>query len=385
MRILVIWLQGPRDHAIAPYGFWRGHWKGALEEAGHECLEVPGVNWAKGLGGLAQDALSAWRTDAWERTVEYLRGAGRVDLCLSYLFPRQIERAAIRRIRETGVPCVNFFCDNLREYRAVPDAFRDFDLHFGPEPQAASMYGAAGLKFAFAPYPVWLPPGQRTAQHAERHGVTFIGSRDVQRAHLLARALGLGLPVEIRGAGWTGEPAAARAGAGPAHGARERLRRQAQLVHEQGPLALLWKLTYLLRDSPGADVFARHVQPAPDAAAYVSILQQSTVALGVNRVPSYRRPFWSPLTAIRLRDLEAPAMGACYLTEYSAGLEHWFELGRDIEVYRDAQEMVDKARALGADAQRRGSMRQRAQKRVFGELAFGRSVERLAGLLGARR
>ena len=378
MRILVIWLQGRLDHRIPAYTFWRPHWKGALEEAGHTCLEVPDVDWAKGLAEMSSDELGRWRTGAWERTVGYVRELhnqrSAIDLCLCYLAPRQVEGAAVRELRRLGIPCANFFCDNLRDFRRAPEAFRDFDLNWGPEPEAELMYRAAGMPYVFAPYPIWIPPPQRTAEHPETHGVTFIGSRDVQRAALLAGAIKLGTRMEIRGAGWTPEQHPdTPSTTSPATKAR----RQLALVQKEGASALLWKLTYLAHRPPSDDVFLPHVKPRPDAAQYVEVTQRAKIVLGINRYPSYRHAFWNPPTFIRLRDLEATAMGACYLTEYSPGLERWFELGLDIEVYRSPQELVARIDDLEKNPLKRKDMRRRAQQRVFQDLTMAKTLERL--------
>ena len=86
--------------------------------------------------------------------------------------------------------------------------------------------------------------------------------------------------------------------------------------------------------------FTRHVQPAPRGDDYARVLRESQVCLGVNRYPSLRHPAGRPGTYSRLRDIEAPMVGACYLTEWTEGLDELYEPGVEIEVYRDAAELV---------------------------------------------
>lgn len=64
------------------------------------------------------------------------------------------------------------------------------------------MYQTANLDYVYAPMPVWIPPKMRTFQHPENYGVSFIGSRDVQRERLLVEAIEKGVALEIRGASW---------------------------------------------------------------------------------------------------------------------------------------------------------------------------------------
>jgi spore maturation protein CgeB len=117
---------------------------------------------------------------------------------------------------------------------------------------------------------------------------------------------------------------------------------------------------------------------------YYRVLRGARVALGINRVPSLLASDRRPLTYSRLRDIEAPMLGACYLTEWTAGLERLYDLGEEIEVYRTAEELAAKLNELCADPKRRMSMRARAQRRALGEHSVARSIERIAERLGMK-
>ncbi|MBF0322657.1 MAG: hypothetical protein HQL62_06905, partial [Magnetococcales bacterium] len=65
-----------------------------------------------------------WRQQTWPRLLDALKKAHRnqsIDLFLGYLYPRHIDVQAIREIQAMGIPCVNFFCDNVREFKKIPD------------------------------------------------------------------------------------------------------------------------------------------------------------------------------------------------------------------------------------------------------------------------
>ena len=116
----------------------------------------------------------AWRDSTWTRTLDYFRTelkVGRkIDLFLSYFFPQQIEPQAIGEIKKLGVPCVNFFCDNVREFTRVPSEFHCFDLHWVPEYEALPIYEEAGLRTCFAPMPCWVAQKLRTIPDRETEG-----------------------------------------------------------------------------------------------------------------------------------------------------------------------------------------------------------------------
>ena len=166
MRILLSCLQDLRQHALPAYRFWANYFRKGIEEAGHEYAEISDVDWAEGCTDLGPDKLARWREKTWNKTLEWIKAeltAGRsIDLYLSYFFPQQVESAAIGEIKRLGIPCVNFFCDNVREFSRVPKEFECFDLHWIPEFEALPMYARLGLKTCFVPMPCWVPRESRS-------------------------------------------------------------------------------------------------------------------------------------------------------------------------------------------------------------------------------
>lgn len=387
MRIFLSCLQSRTRHPIPEYRYWEAYFKRGIEEAGHGWVEADDVDWAEGLVYPTRADATSWRDRTWERVVRQVREArdrGGVDFFLGYLDPRMVEPDAIAAIRALGIPVVNFFCDNVREFVRVPDEFRSFDLNWVPELEAVRMYARDGVPHIHAAMATWIPPEQRTHGHDEEYGVSFIGSRDALRERLFADAIRLGLGVELRGAGWP-QPSAAEvlvaAGGGESR-ARRRVRRvaanQIAFVQRFGVAGLGRKIAERFREPVPDDVFLPYVRPRPDHDEYVRITQRSRVTLGVNRYPSYRRPFGRPGTYSRGRDIEAPMMGACYLTEWTDELGSMYELGREIETYRTPDEMVGKVEALSRDPRRRREMRQRAQRRALADHSVPRTIARIA-------
>ena len=325
------------------YRFWAEYFRGALSEAGHTFLEAPTCDWAEGLVPRPVEATAAWRERTWAAALAFLRrehARKPVDFFLGYLFPAQVSPEAVAEIRALGIPCVNFFCDNVREFRHVPAPYRTFDLHWVPEFKALALYRDAGLAYLHAPMACWVPPAQRRPVERETLPVTFVGTRDEQRERLFADAIRRGLAVDLRGPGWE---SAATAPAPPPRRARNPLelaRRQIEFARQHGLAALVRKHTAGLRPAPPLDFdFAPFAKPAQFGEAYWPVLRECSVCLGVNRYPSLRFPLDRPDTYSRLRDIEAPMAGACYLTEWTEGLDQLYEPGCEIETYRDAAEL----------------------------------------------
>lgn len=389
MRILLSCLQSDTRYALPAYQYWETYFRGGIAEGGHECDAVPGVDWAEGLTyEHAPAEASAWRARTWERTVEWVKAQpanGRPDIFLSYLYTWMVDEQAIREIRRLGVPCVNYFCDNVRAFTRPPKEYRAFDLNWVPELAATRFYERNGFPFIHAAMPTWIPAEQRTCDHPEEYGVTFIGSRDPLREVLFADAIRRGAPVELRGAGW---PAGGKAPEpypdplGMRKGPMAKLVNQLEDLAEFGPLGYARKVAERMRRPIGDSLLAANVRQRPDPAQYVALTQRSQVVLGVNRYPSYRFPFDRPDTYSRGRDIEAPMMGACYLTEWTGELETMYELGKEVETYRDAGEMVQKIRMLQADPVLRRTMRCAAQRRALTEHSVPRTLERIAERLG---
>jgi len=243
VRILLSCLQELRRHSIPAYGFWANYFRKGITEAGHEWVEVPNVDWAEGCTPKSREELQGWRDAAWTNALEWIRGeldSGRkIDLFLSYFFPQQTDPGAIVEIQKRGIPCVNFFCDNVREFTRVPREFHSFNLHWVPEFEALSLYEQAGLKTCFAPMPCWVPKETRSPATTENGQVTFIGSSDHLRRALFAKALSLGAPIKIVGAGWIEDPSAKTETSKKDRSIASVVRNQAKIMRNPLPIAIM--------------------------------------------------------------------------------------------------------------------------------------------------
>jgi hypothetical protein len=381
MRIFLASQQALRPHAVPAYSFWEFYFKNALAEAGHEVIEASGVDWAEGLTSMTDEDRRRWLTDTWSRTVEFIRAEQTrqpIGLFLGYLFPNQVDPSAVSAIRALGVPCVNFFCDNVREFTTVPASYRPFDLHWVPEAEAQAMYAAAGLPHLHAPMAMWIPPGYRTPPLQENSDVSFIGSHDLLREDLLGEANELGLRFRLHGAGWRAGGSTAAPSPGPVW---RTLANQVTFLRAHGLKGFAMRATYQRRRHREQAWIDRCWQPALTGDEYFRATRESAVIIGINRYPSFRHSFSHPARYSRLRDIEAPMLGACYLTEDAPGLASLYELGREIETYRDAAELVEKATRLVRDPERRASLRRLGQRRALSDHTIARSLDRILARL----
>ena len=385
MRILLSCLQSLKPHPMPAYDFWRPYFVEGCREAGIECLEVPSVDWAEGLVYPPGGELEAWRARTWDTVLAYTRREHShqpIDFFLGYLYPKQIEIAAIDELQRMGIPAVNFFCDNVREFRQVPAEYRPFSLHWVPEFEALPMYQNANLPYLHAPMPCWVPPVLRSVPISEIEPPTFIGSADILRRDLIGRAMRAGAEFIVRGPGWSNHGDDSTSVGWKSHSISKTLLNQLALVRRYGLRSLLHKVGNRLRPI--------HLLPIPDTniretvfgQQYFQITRDATVTIGVNRVPTASASNRRPLVYSRLRDIEAPMLGACYLTEWTAGLEKLYDIGSEIETYRTPDELRLKLIELKKNNRRRLIMRERAQRRALHEHTVARSLARLREKLG---
>jgi Glycosyl transferases group 1 len=227
--------------------------------------------------------------------------------------------------------------------------------------------------------PMWVRPEFRAPAESETGGVVFIGSHDLLREDLLGSAVEFGLPVAIFGAGWSGgEPSASPR----ARSLRRTLANQAEFLGKEGIRGFAMRATYSYRKRRQAGWMEGRVNPPLAGDRYFEATREAQVVIGVNRYPSFRRRFSNPHRYSRLRDIEGPMLGACYLTEMAPGIEDLYDVGKEIEVYGDARELAEKAAVLQADPQRRRRLRKLGQKRALADHSIARSLERIAEKLG---
>lgn len=379
-RIFLAFFQSKVKHSIPAYDFWIFYLKNGLKESGYKVLEAD-VDWAFGLVPKADEEQTLWKIKTWEKTLKFCKEE-KPDIFLSYLYPEQVDVDSVDALKKMGIPCVNFFCDNVRNYQKIPSEYNCFDLHWVPEYQALKMYTSVGLKVIHAPMPMWVEPQYRNYISAkeELDQVSFIGSKDILRARFLHQAIEKGISLRIMGAGWLdiGTPI------NPEHSVAQtsKLFNQWQQIHAEGIIPWLRKFNNrYFYPMPSPDFFENYIDPQPSFSRYVDLTRRSKVVLGINRYPSNMFSQGRPNTYSRLRDIEAPMLGACYLTEYTEGLEYLYDLGTEIETYRTVEELKEKIERLSGDSELREKLRKKGQQRALSQHSISQTIRKIMGSL----
>lgn len=378
MIVYLSFFQSKIPHPIPAYSFWEYYIKNGIKEAGYEWVEGA-VDWAEGLMYSFDKAkLNTWKAETWTKTLEDIKEKhtkSPVSLFLSYLYPHQVDELAIKEIQKLGIPCVNFFCDNVREFTKAPKEFKPFDLNWVPEFKALEMYKKVNYNFIHLPMPMWVAPQYRKISTLETNNVSFIGSKDIQRWMLFENlANNHKFEIQIMGSGWQ-DKSESKESIKIQNTRLQTIKNQFDFITKFGLSAYSRKLQQRNISLQNSNQLQKLIQQKPDFEKYIQVTKESMVTLGVNRYPSYLYPLEQASTYSRLRDIEAPMLGACYLTEYTEGLESLYDIGNEIEVYKNGNELIEKIKYLASNSSKRKDFRRNGQARALKNHAILNSLK----------
>jgi len=106
------------------------------------------------------------------------------------------------------------------------------------------------------------------------------------------------------------------------------------------------------------------------------------VVLNFSHVWADGRPGSPLIPHVRLRDFEAPMSRACYLTGHTDEVAEFYEIGREIETYRTADELVEKTRFLLSHPVAAEALRDAGHRRARRDHTWERRFEQLFSAIG---
>lgn len=366
---------------------------------GHELVRFDFPGWP-------DEADAAWQRVGKPRTNERLLSAfraacrrGRVDLFYGYLYSSVVYPETIDLIRQSGVPTVNFSCNNVHQFDLVRDIAPCFDVCVVPERAALADFGSVGAR-AVRIQLAANPDVYRPYPEPRMYDATFVGQRYADRAELLGHLARNGVDVRAWGAGW-------------------QTRKRLNVAQVKAAVALIEDERFdgirrLVgqRLSRGRRVGNRgqsewgNGPPLPaggtqrqgtgeyvDTSAFggprllqtdlVKSFSRSRLSLGFATAGASHLS-GKRLTHLRLREFEAPMSGGLYLTEDQAELAEYFEPGKEVLTYVDRGDLLDKARYYLAHQEESERVRRAGFLRARRAHTWQHRFLELFGVLGLR-
>jgi spore maturation protein CgeB len=370
----------------------------SLEDMGHELVRFDFPGWPDDMDQIWQ-RVGKPRTNA--RLLGRFRAAlaqSRVDLFFGYFYSSVVYSETIDAIRQSGVPTVNFSCNNVHQFDLVREIAAHFDVCVVPELAAIDDFKAVGarpLRIQLAANPrVYRPyPLPRV------YDVAFVGQRYADRADFLDYLRRNGVNVRAWGAGWQTQKrfdvAHARAALallederldGVRRMLKHRLERRppTRPVHEQPTRPV---------HEPPTDRALAADQPHVDTSAFggprllqtdlVKNFSQSRISLGFATAGNSHLSN-TRLTHLRLREFEAPMSGALYLTEDQPELAEYFEPGQEVLTYTSREDLLDKTRYYLAHQEQAERIRRAGHDRARRDHTWQHRFAELFHLLGLK-
>lgn len=376
MRIFQV-LEDSSNAVVPGSQTWHRNLYEPLVEMGHDVVlfsvtegrEAMQRNDAAARARFSQKLLDAFRREHAKKPF---------DLFFSYMMDGMVELAAIDGIRKTGVPTCNFSCNNTHQFYLVDELSPHFDYNLHSEKDARDKFlaiGANPLWWPMASNPKYFKPMDvpRTIQ------ASFVGANYALRPRYIAHLLENGIDVQAFGPGWQG-------------GARTQWRSIAKhyvlLLRSFLALDPIKQSTasFLLADHDfHRSLFARFPKnlhaPIPDD-ELIALYSQSHISLGFLEIYDCHDPSRAVKQHLHLREFEAPMCGALYCTGYMDELSEMFEPDKEVLVYRNQHELLDKVHYYLAHPEQGEKIRLAGRKRALAEHTYHSRFRKLFELIG---
>lgn len=295
------------------------------------------------------------------------------DLFFAYLMDGMVEPGAIDEIRKTGVPTCNFSCNNVHQFCLVDALSPHFDFNLHSERYAREKFmsiGANSIWWPMASNPKYFKPYDLPRTIA----VSFVGANYALRARYIAHLLENGVDVHAYGPGWRG---ASRTRWRSVTRRYKRLFRALLAISPEAQARASAMLAdYDFRCNLSAR-FPNNLHPPVSDDEMIALYSRSHISLGFLEVYDQHDPSRVVTQHLHLREFEAPMCGALYCTGYMDELEEFFEPDKEVLVYRNQHELLDKVRYYLAHPGEAERVRQAGRARALRDHTYHHRFETL--------
>jgi len=312
-----------REYSYEYFNFYQ-----SLKQMGHEVelFDYMGELQALGKEGMNRKLLA--RTQEW-----------RPDVTLFSLYTDQFEPATVERLREYTTTLCFFHDDTWRvEYSRFWASH--FDFFTTPDIYGEMKYRGLGLFNA-----IHFPFGCNEQIFCKmdvpkKYDVSFVGGWHPYREWLIKRLENNGIKVEVMGHRWPkGE------------------------IDQDGMVRLFNESRISLNLSNSAPWDARYLLSSPRAL--------------INRLRSKKN-----IEQLKARIFEVNGCGSFQLSYYVEGLECYYDINRQVGVYTDPDDLVEKVQFYLAHTELRESIAAAGFERTLGEHTFAKRFQKVFERMG---
>lgn len=379
MRIFQI-LEANANTAIAVNQTWLRNLYEPLLDLGHEVVlfsagagrQAMATNDATLRARFSQQLVDTFRSEHARRPF---------DLVFAYLMDGMVDPAAIDELRRSGVPITNFSCNNAHQFDLVDEISPHFDVNLHAEKDARAKFLAVGAN------PLWWPMASnptyfKPVDVPRTVAASFVGANYALRARYVVHLLQNQVDAHVYGPGWLAGDLSAR---------RALTKRYYFIVlaaFSPSAQRRTWasaKLDELDFRSSVARRFPANVHPPVSDEELVALYSRSHVSLGFLEVYDGHDPTRPVTQHLHLREFEAPMCGALYCTGYLDELAEHFEPDKEVVVYRNQHELLDKVRYYLAHPDAAAAVRAAGLRRALTDHTYQRRFQTLFRELGLER
>ena len=382
-------------------GLWSGNFYPALRQLGHEIVEsqvdlLPASRFMHIADGFTREE-KVVRAEITQKIINEVQEAHQkkpVDLFLSYFYNAHFDPRGFDEIHRLGIPTVNFYCNSIYQFKFVEAIARKVNFAWHAEKDARPLYLKVGAN------PVWVQMGADPNVYSPFPGILrkpkacFVGQRYADRDRLAATLIENYVPLDIFGPGWnstSSNGASVETQEGVYLGRKvlrpgsmeSYLETVRQNIDDGGILGglkrTLWQWQYRA-DSRRLDKILAQVSRS--FRFIQEIIGQYDVVLNFSNVWADGRPGSKLIPHVRLRDFEAPMCRTCYLTGHTDEIAEFYETGKEIDTYRNPEELVEKTKFYLAHPEEAERLRAAGYERARRDHTWTNRFQQLFGIMG---
>jgi hypothetical protein len=376
MRIFQV-LESAANAAVAANRTWLRNLHEPLIEMGHDVVLFSAEEGSRAMvrnDDAARAAFSQRLLDCFQAE----RARKPFDLFFAYLMDGMVEPGAIDDIRKTGVPACNFSCNNVHQFDLVDELSSHFDYNLHAERDAREKFlaiGATALWWPMASNPKYFKPQDVPRTVA----ASFVGANYALRTRYIAHLLENGIDAHAYGPGWVSGDL------NPHRAAVKRLWFIIKAATARSARTQAWASAKLAELDFRRDLSARfpnNVHSPISDEELIALYSRSHISLGFLEVYDQHDPSRPVLQHLHLREFEAPMSGALYCTGYIDELAEFYEPDKEVLVYRNQHELLDKVRYYLAHPDEAEQVRRAGHARARRDHTYHRRYQALFRQLG---